>query len=417
MFQTIHEFIDYTTRRMSSGRFGLSRLNDALVELGQPQFAVPCVHIAGTNGKGSTTNFLRSVLQEAGYRVGSFTSPHLEVHNDRIRINDIFITDEKLLEYGNRFYPVFEKYGLTMFEIDMVLAATYFKEEAVDIALYEVGLGGRLDATNLILPQLALITNIGMDHMDYLGDTLELIAGEKAGIIKDHVPVITGEKKEECLNVFHRVCEEKRSELLLTTEATLIAHDQSSVTFDYQGYRIHLKGPALYQISNASLAIDALLYLRDHLGWEVSDESIKNGLERALWKGRFEVVHTNPTIVLDGAHNEHGVAAILSSIQSLPQPVVAVFTALKDKKAKGMLEKLLGVCDRIIVTEFQYYRGAKAVDLADGLPVEVISDPLEALREGLRGVSTGSLLITGSLYFISDVRNHYLDEILERRSP
>ena len=417
MFETIHEFIDYTTRRMSSGRFGLSRLNDALVELGQPQFAVPCVHIAGTNGKGSTTNFLRSVLQEAGYRVGSFTSPHLEVHNDRIRINDIFISDEKLLEYGNRFYPVIENYGLTMFEIDMVLAATYFKEEAVDIALYEVGLGGRLDATNLILPQLALITNIGMDHMDYLGDTLELIAGEKAGIIKDHVPVITGEKKEECLNVFRRVCEAKQSGLLLTTEATLIAHDQSSVTFDYRGHVIHLKGPALYQISNASLAIDALLYLRNHLGWDISDESIKNGLERALWKGRFEVVQTNPTIVLDGAHNEHGVDAILSSIQSLPQPVVAVFTALKDKKAKGMLEKLLGVCDRIIVTEFQYYRGAKAVDLADGLPVEVISDPLEALREGLRSVSTGSLLITGSLYFISDVRNHYLDEILERRSP
>jgi dihydrofolate synthase / folylpolyglutamate synthase len=412
MFDTYEEFIAFSTQRMSSGRFGLSHLKDAMAILGNPQFDVPCVHIAGTNGKGSTTNYLRGVLEAAGYRVGTFTSPHLEVHNDRIRINDVYITNAKLLELGNRYQSFIVEHGLTMFEIDMLVAAVYFKEEKVDIALYEVGLGGRLDATNIILPELCLITNIGMDHMEYLGDTLEAIAGEKAGIIKHKVPVITGERKEECLKVFREVCTKNDSTLDLTGDPVIVANDPDWVEFEYRGYKIHLKGPALYQAKNASLVIDAALKLRVDGKWKISDEAILNGLSGTLWKGRFEVVHRNPTIVLDGAHNDHGVQAILTSVSTLQKPVIAVFTALKDKNAKSMLEKLLTVCDKIIVTEFSYYRGAKAVDLAGDLPVEAIIDPREALREGYRLAKNGSLLITGSLYFISDVRNIYLAELV-----
>lgn len=411
MFNSIEEFIAFTTQRMSSGRFGLSALKEAMTILGNPQLDVPTVHIAGTNGKGSTTNFLRNVLQTAGYRVGSFTSPHLQVHNDRIRIDDVFISDAKLLELGNRYHDFILEHGLTMFEIDMLIASIYFKEEKVDIALYEVGLGGRLDATNIIFPQLCLITNIGMDHMEYLGDTLEAIAGEKAGIIKQDVPLITSENKEECLSVFRDVCRKNHSQLESTTDPVLIMSEADAITFTYRGYTLTLQGPALYQMKNASLALDAALKLRQ-LGWIIKDEDIVSGLANTLWKGRFEVVHRNPTIILDGAHNEHGIEAILSSVQSLPHPVIAVFTALKDKKSQGMLEKLLGVCDKIIVTEFAYYRKAKAVDLAGDLPVEVIVDPMDALREGLRFAKNGSLLITGSLYFISDVRNIYLAELL-----
>lgn len=415
MFNTYADFINFTTLRMSSGRFGLSHLKDAMEILGNPQYDVSCVHIAGTNGKGSTTNYLRGVLQAAGYRVGTFTSPHLEVHNDRIRINDRFISDEKLLGYGNRYHDFIVEHGLTMFEIDMLIAAVYFKEEKVDIALYEVGLGGRLDATNVILPELCLITNIGMDHMEFLGDTLEAIAGEKAGIIKQNVPVITGERKEECLKVFREVCRNTHSSLDLTSDPVLIAKDSDWVEFGYRGYVAWLKGPALYQMKNASLVIDAALKLRSTGKWHIKDEAILAGLANALWKGRFEVVHRDPTIVLDGAHNDHGVEAILTSVQNLPKPVIAVFTALKDKNARSMLEKLMRVCDKIIVTEFSYYRGAKAVDLAGDLAVAVIVDPREALHEGLRLAKNGSLLITGSLYFISDVRSIYLDELLDRR--
>ena len=416
MFNSIEAFIAFTTQRMSAGRFGLSALKEAMEILGNPQFDIPSVHIAGTNGKGSTTNFLRSVLQTAGYRVGTFTSPHLEVHNDRIRINDIFISDAKLLELANRYHTFIVEHGLTMFEIDTLIAAIYFKEAKIDIALYEVGLGGRLDATNIILPQLCLITNIGMDHMEYLGDTLEAIAGEKAGIIKADVPLITAENKEECLSVFREVCRQTNSQFEMTYDPVLINSQADAVTFIARGYTITLQGPALYQMKNASLALDAALKLRQ-IGWIINDQDIVSGLANTLWKGRFEVVHRNPTIILDGAHNEHGIQAILSSVQTLPRPVVAVFTALKDKKSQGMLEKLLQVCDKIIVTEFSYYRKAKAVDLAGNLPVEVIVDPLTALREGLRLAKTGSLLITGSLYFISDVRNIYLKDLLGKEQP
>lgn len=416
MFNSIEAFIEFTTQRMSAGRFGLSALKEAMEILGNPQFDIPSVHIAGTNGKGSTTNFLRSVLQTAGYRVGTFTSPHLEVHNDRIRINDIFISDAKLLELANRYHTFIVEHGLTMFEIDMLIAAIYFKEAKIDIALYEVGLGGRLDATNVILPQLCLITNIGMDHMEYLGDTLEAIAGEKAGIIKADIPLITAENKEECLSVFREVCRQTNSQLEMTYDPVLINSQADAITFIARGYTITLQGPALYQMKNASLALDAALKLRQ-IGWIINDQDIVSGLANTLWKGRFEVVHRNPTIILDGAHNEHGIQAILSSVQTLPRPIVAVFTALKDKKSQGMLEKLLTVCDKIIVTEFSYYRKAKAVDLAGNLPVEVIVDPLTALREGLRLAKTGSLLITGSLYFISDVRNIYLKDLLGKEQP
>jgi dihydrofolate synthase/folylpolyglutamate synthase len=299
-----------------------------------------------------------------------------------------------------------------MFEIDMLIASVYFKEAKVDIALYEVGLGGRLDATNIVLPELCLITNIGMDHMDYLGDTLEAIAGEKAGIIKHGVPLITGERKEECLGVFRAFCERLECSMETTVDPVLIAQTQDEVEFGYRGYNVHLKGPALYQMKNASLVIDAALKLRQTGKWNIGDEAILTGLSATLWKGRFEVVHRNPTIILDGAHNEHGIEAILSSVMTLPRPVIAVFTALRDKKAGAMVEKLLGVCDRIIVTEFEYYRKAKAVDIAGNLPVDIIVDPREALREGYCSATGGSLLITGSLYFISDVRNIYLNELL-----
>ena len=175
MFKTTHDFIDYCTNRMNKGRFNLDHFKALLEKLGNPQLKLKTVHIAGTNGKGSTTDYLRSILQTAGYKVGTFTSPHLEVHNDRIRINNVYISDEELLEYGNRFYTLIEENELSMFEIDTLIAIYYFCEKNVDIALFEVGLGGRLDATNVILPLVSLITSIGYDHMDILGHTLEEI--------------------------------------------------------------------------------------------------------------------------------------------------------------------------------------------------------------------------------------------------
>jgi len=415
MFHNIEEYVDYISHRMAKGRFGLDHFKQAMESLADPQYKIPCIHIAGTNGKGSTTNYLRSVLQQAGYKVGTFTSPHLEVHNDRIRINDVFIDDKSLLRYGNRYHKLIEAYNLSMFEIDMLTAVTYFTENNVDVALYEVGLGGRLDATNIVSPWLSLITNIGFDHMEYLGNTLPEIAFEKAGIIKENSMVIVGEKKPECLNVFTTISRERNCELRVTDEATNIVHEQSQIRFTYRNRTVTLDTLALYQVNNASLVLDAIDAINEKEWLQISEPAILEGMRSAKWKGRFEVMSKDPLIIIDGAHNEHGMEAFVQSAQILPRPIITVFTALKDKETDKMMKKLLTLSDEVIVTEFDYYRAAKAVDLAKDLDVKVITDPMAAIRYGMQRQTSGTLLITGSLYFITDVRQRYLPELLKEK--
>lgn len=407
-FNTIHSFIDYTTNRMNKGRFSLDHFKALLETLGNPQHQLKTVHIAGTNGKGSTTNYLRAILQTSGLRVGTFTSPHLEVHNDRIRINDQFITDEQLLHYGNLFADLIEENNLSMFEIDMLIAIHYFLDQAVDIALFEVGLGGRLDATNVIIPLVSLITTIGFDHMDILGDTLDLISMEKAGIVKEGIPLYTSEDKSECLDVFKNTCIERNAKFNTIKEAHNIALE-NGISFDYEGLSIRLNTSALYQVKNASLAIEAALYLRNF--YVISNEDIINGLKGTQWKGRFELVSMNPHIIIDGAHNTHGIAALIESAKHLPRPLVIVFSALKDKETDAMLDGLLSIADEVIVTEFEFYRAASLDMLRHG-NVLAIQDNREAIEKGIELSTRGTCLITGSLYFISQVRQTILPTIL-----
>lgn len=410
-FHQIDEFVAYCTERRSRGRFGLDKFKQYMEKLGNPQLKLKVIHIAGTNGKGSTTNYVRSVLQHAGYAVGSFTSPHLVRHNDRIRINDIDIPDDQLLAYGNRYYEDIEAYDLSMFEIDVLIAVQYFLDQAVDYAVFEVGLGGRLDATNVVRPILSIITTIGYDHMDILGHTLEEIAFEKAGIIKPRIPVLNGESKPACLSVFEAVCAERQSPLhpLKPYQARPL---ESGIELSYQTYRIHLKTYALYQAHNASLAIEAALLLRQQ-GLVISDAAIQVGLESTFWKGRFEQVHANPQVFIDGAHNEQGIQALCETLSFMPRPIVALFSALKDKESDVMINDLLNVVDQLYVTEFEFYRAAKLDDLSHSPRVIPIQDPSEAIRQALAHTHTGTCIITGSLYFISLVREELLPNILK----
>lgn len=409
-FKKVGEFIAYSEARITKGRFGFDHFKAAMNELGNPQNDIKCVHIAGTNGKGSTTNYLRSILQGAGYKVGTFTSPHLIVHNDRIRINDVYISDEQLLVYGNRFYDFIEFHNLSMFEIDMLFASTYFKEQNVDFALYEVGLGGRLDATNIVTPLLSIITTIGFDHMELLGNTLKLIAGEKAGIIKPNVPLLTAEPKKSCLSVFETICKDKQSPIIKLSKITKLA-SSTGLSYRYHNFVIHLNTMALYQIKNSATALEAALYLRE-LGYVISDEAIVEGLANAQWKGRFEQVSDNPLIILDGAHNSHGIAALKESVKHLPKPIFVVFSALKDKETDKMISQMLDVTSHLIVTEFDFYRASTVDLLAKDFPVDKIKDPKKAIQDGIKRSKGGTLLITGSLYFISEVRQKILPELL-----
>lgn len=412
MFNSAHDFIEYCTHRMNKGRFSLDHFKSLLEQLGNPQLQLKTVHIAGTNGKGSTTDYLRSILQTSGYKVGTFTSPHLEVHNDRIRINNQFISDDDLLSYGNRFYDLIEKNELSMFEIDTLIAIYYFIEKEVDIALFEVGLGGRLDATNVIRPLVSLITSIGYDHMDILGHTLEEISFEKAGIIKEHVPLITAEDKENCLFVFKSVCEERHSDYSRIQQASNIQTDQN-ISFKYRDLDITLNTLAFYQIKNSSLAIECAFYLRE-CGYEISNQSIVDGLRNTQWKGRFETISTSPLIIIDGAHNMHGIDALVESTRLCKKPLIIVFSALKDKETEKMIHALVEIADEVIVTEFEFYRAAPLELLSANNQVTAIRKPLDAIEYALKKSTEGTCLITGSLYFISDVRQVLLPQILRR---
>lgn len=404
MFHDIESAIAAISKRTSTNTFALKLFSKLMEDLGNPQYKLNCLHIAGTNGKGSTSNFLRSVLQSAGYSTGLFTSPHLINHNDRFRVNNLPIADEDLLMYINRTVPYWQPYSLTMFEIDTLIAIWYFLDKKVDWAVFEVGLGGRLDATNVVFGKICVITNIGFDHMEYLGDTLGKIAFEKAGIIKPGSIVVSGVSDLEPLSVISQVAKDRGCPMVRVStdaESHLEGWMQSYV---YKGLPIELKSVARYQVANSILAIETLLVMRDK-GWiELSDSQLIDGIRQAQWAGRFEIISVHPLVIIDGAHNGHGIKALTQSLSSLPRPLVTVFSALKDKETDKMLKMLSDVSDEVIVCEFDFYRAQKAEILGKGFDVKIIPEFSLAYQEGLTLSQQGTLLITGSLYFISMVR-------------
>lgn len=401
MFKTVGQAIEWVQNRRKSN-CGFGDFKAYLASKGNPQLSLKCLHVAGTNGKGSTTNYLRSILQNAGYKVGSFTSPHLVTHLDRIRINDQNIDPSFFLETVNQYKDEFEEIGLAMFDIDMFISILYFIKENVDYVVYEVGLGGRLDATNTIYPLVSVITNIEMDHMAILGDTYEKIAFEKAGIIKDERAIITLEKKEECLNVFKKQCQLHHSKLIQTKPIFNLKVNKQ-LEFDYQDMHVVLPTLAKYQALNASLAIETCLYLNENNIINISKEDILKGLN-TFWKGRFEVVSNNPLIIIDGAHNENGIMALCDSIKEIKEDKVIIFSALKDKEYSKMIDLLLPLGE-VIITHFENYRGTSAFDLAKGKDVKVIEDYQKAIEYGLS--TKKAMIITGSLYFISIIEEYF----------
>ena len=262
-----------------------------------------------------------------------------------------------------------------------------------------MGLGGRLDATNVILPELCAITNVDFDHMDILGDTLEAIAKEKAGIIKPNIPLITTERKREPLAVFEKIAVENNAILKMIEIPSYTNHYK----FEIVGIKIHLKNQAVYQIENASLAISIIKALE----LKIDDEIIKEAVESTHWQGRFEAVDEN--VYVDGAHNKIGVEKLMRTLESLPRPWIVVFSALKDKDHHDMVEMIVDKVDHLIITEFEFYRAGKAEELAFGFNVEVIKDYQKAILKGKEIKKDGTLIVTGSLYFISEARSFILE--------
>lgn len=391
------------TRR---GHANLEMFKKYMEEKGNEHLTIPSIHVAGTNGKGSTTNFLRSILQKQGYRVGTLTSPSMVCHLDRIRINDEWMEEEAFIRYANEYYEEWVERHLTMFEIDTFLAAHYFKEKKVDFVIYEVGLGGEKDTTNLIAPMVSIITNIGYDHMAILGDSLEEIALAKAGIIKEKIPLISGEDKPVCQAIFDEKARMMHTQVTYI-EAGVGKLNEVGVYFDYKGYNIQLSTSALYQRNNACCAIETVLCLRGK-GIEISDEALLNGLKEAFWLGRFEVMCQDPLIIIDGAHNAHGIKALVQSLQGIKNPSFLV-SIMKDKNIHMMMELLHEISQNITVVDFENSRVAHEEDYALIPFITFSHDYKKEIDEALK--QKDPYIITGSLYFIAEVRKYLKNKL------
>jgi dihydrofolate synthase/folylpolyglutamate synthase len=436
----LYSFIDYSVVRAdkySPATFGLGRMVDFLAALGNPQERYPVLHVAGTKGKGSVAAMAASALRAGGYRTGFYTSPHLLDFRERAQVNGEYIPREAVAEIVSALREVEPRFpGLTTFELTTALAFEYFARVAVDVAVIEVGLGGRLDATNVVTPRVAVIASLSYDHTYLLGNTLAEIAGEKAGIIKPGVPVVSAPQKPEALAVLERIAAERQAPLSLAGRDwlyRLVAHDLSGQQFEVwsaaeqaqlddlraQGHPVDWRPEGLsipllgrHQVENAVVAYAALQALRGQ-GLPLAAQAIRAGLRAVRWPGRFEIVTQRPYLVLDGAHNRDSAQKLARTLQDYfpGRHVTLIFGASSDKDVSGMLAELLAPgagITRVILTQAVHPRAQDPEELADivsgyGLTPEVVSSVGQAVRLALAEAEPEDVILAcGSLFVVAE---------------
>jgi len=385
--------------------------------LGNPQNQFRSIHIAGTNGKGSSSHMLAAVLQAAGYKTGLYTSPHLKEFTERIRINGIEVSKEFVVDFVERIQPSIEKINPSFFEITVAMAFDYFAHQQVDVAVIEVGLGGRLDSTNVITPALSLITNISWDHMDFLGDTLEKIAFEKAGIIKPKVPVVISERQPEVAQVFINKAHEMSSSITFASDHYQVlaeAGGQYSIHHENKDYTLQVDLTGGYQTRNIAGVLACLDVLKK-CGFTIDDKPIQQGLRNVMkttgLRGRWQTIGHNPLMICDTGHNEGGIREIVRQIQATRyRKLHMVIGMVRDKD----ITKILG----LLPTEATYYYCAATIPRA--MPAEELK--IKAERVGLKGNVYATvneameaakrnsreddfIFIGGSTYVVAEVEN------------
>jgi dihydrofolate synthase/folylpolyglutamate synthase len=392
--------------------FKLERVSLALQRLGDPQRAYRALHIAGTNGKGSVAAMLDACLGAAGYRVGRYTSPHLVELGERITVAGVPMSREALVATAEevRAVTLAHGIGLTFFEILTVMAFVHFARVGVDVAVVEVGLGGRLDATNVLDPLAAAITTIGLDHTEWLGDSLAQIAREKGGIIKPGRPVVLGRIDGEPRAVLERVAAERGAPLLAPGRDYRVS-GPDTLTFEGLGWHlrdVHVGLRGAYQRDNAATAIALLGAVRDAL--PVDEAALRRGLADVRWPGRLEIIDTAPLTIVDGAHNADGVASLVAELPRLTggRPVDLLFAVMGDKDWGEMVARLAPHCRSAVVTEVLPPRGAPAAAVAAAFgpacPAVAEPDPMRAWqRVRARAGADGVVLVAGSLFLIGEL--------------
>lgn len=409
---------------------GLDAIKRLLVKLGNPQDDLRVIHLAGTNGKGSTASYIKSILKHEGYRVGFYTSPSLYALEERIQINDGLIdqTDFAAVVYEVKNAVdalVSEGHDPnTEFEIFTAMALLYFKQKAVDFVVLEVGLGGRLDATNVVdKPLVTVITPIALDHVNILGDTLAKVAFEKGGIIKHDVPLVIHPQMQEASKVLEDLAEERSADLIVAPvdliEVKGVSLEGTQFNLGTRAYGISMIGT--HQAQNAVVALTAIETLRREHKIDISEDAIINGLKATKWPCRLEVMPSNPRIILDGAHNPHGAKALAASLQSiLPEgskPTV-VLGMLADKDVDEVLEIMQPYLGKVIVTEPKNDRKMSAQELSQklndlGIETEIELDVQCALKSAVALTESSDLLLAfGSFYLVGQIRQEVLRDYI-----
>jgi dihydrofolate synthase/folylpolyglutamate synthase len=402
--------------------YKLERMDQALALLGNPHLKLRAVHIAGTKGKGSVAAMLDACLRAAGLRCGLYTKPHLVNLTERTRIDGAEMRAAMMLDYIERLREIYERAGLalTFFEFTVALMFLYFAEAGVDLAVIETGLGGRLDSTNVVQPLLSVITPIGFDHMDRLGYTIRAIAGEKGGIIKQATPVVIGARDPEARLTLTSIAAQRQSAAFMIDREFSYRSHAPAHRFDYGGLGLELDNietalAGAFQHENGAIALAALELLRGQ-GWPITEDAIRRGMAEVSWPGRFDRVWERPLVILDCAHNELAVEALLQTIDLELGPTVRprlVFGCLEDKQWQRMAEMLGPRMQSVIVTQAKPKRPLAPEKLlplfARWAPSRIVHEPLDAINEVMaQSAPDDVVLVTGSVYLVGEVYPWFL---------
>ncbi|MFY9732694.1 MAG: folylpolyglutamate synthase/dihydrofolate synthase family protein [Candidatus Acidiferrales bacterium] len=419
-------------------KFGLENISALAADLGNPHRAIPCAHIAGTNGKGSTAAILESILRDAGLRTGLYTSPHLERINERIRLNGEPVSDEIFAAAWTRVHASIESLMAsgkltahpTYFECVTAMAFLIFAEQSVDFAIYEVGLGGRLDSTNIVTPEVAIITPIDFDHENFLGHSIAEIAAEKAGIIKPGVTVVSSVTRPEARSVIAHKCVDMRARLAQIDEEWRLkempssegSHRALAISKDSRSkLAIAPALPGRFQLRNALAAATAARVLSESRQYRIEERNIERGVANVKWPGRLERLSENPTIYLDGAHNPSGARELLEFWQRdlASRRIILVYGAMRDKAVDEIAGVLFPHAHNVILTEPRQPRAISVsllsemtAHLASRRPT-IIRDPLQAFDYAVEiARDNDALVVAGSLYLVGDLRSHWRNRTL-----
>jgi len=387
---------------------GLERIKKACFEIGNPHKNFKSILISGTNGKGSTAVFLESLFRNHRLKTGLFTSPHLIHENERWQINRKNISDEKLEYYTNLLKPVIEKHNLTYFEASTLIAFKYFSDEQVDIAILEVGLGGRWDSTNIVNPEVSIITNVSLDHTHLLGDTIEKIAFEKVGIARADKPLIIGSNQKEILN---EALKKGVQEIYQLDNDFFIEYKDGLIKYNFKSYEVKNIKPSLLgerQSFNFASALTAFLIFSEKNMLKTHIDKIKKALSSAYWPARMQILSEKPLVVLDGAHNEDSLIKTYKELKHLfpNKEIITIFSAMKDKNLYKMIDIVGNNSKKIIFTHSGVSRSMDEEHVKNGIFLKNVK---EAIDYAINISKNEVILITGSLYLSGEVLKIWME--------